>query len=193
MAFQHLVRNGFEGLRVRDIAQDVGINQATLLYHFRDKEELILALVDELVGRMRSLNEGRYPDEIGSFAGFDGHMQTLRELFSSAPEVYVAFNEIALRAIRDRRIARKLAAAEIDWHDYVSSLLRAALPEHEAHAVDALAYASIVFVRGVAAKAAGDGTLAALLGRRDERKDALEQLRQSFETFTELVHARPRG
>jgi AcrR family transcriptional regulator len=184
------VRNGFEGLRVGDIAKDVGINKATLLYHFSDKEELIIALVDELVGRMRALNEGRNPVEIGSLAGFEAHMRILRELFSSAPEIYVAFNEIALRAIRDRRIARKLAAAERDWHDYVSSLLGAAAREGERDAVSALAYTSIVFVRGVAAKAAGDGTLATLLGRRDERKAAIEQLRQSFETFTELVRAR---
>lgn len=184
------MRNGFEGLRIREIAKDVGINQATLLYHFRDKEELILALVEDLVRRMRSFNEGRYPLEAGSFGGFDGHLRTLRELFSSAPEIYVAFNEIALRAIRDRRIADKLCRAEQEWHGYVSSLLQTAVTGRDRAAVDALAHATIVFVRGVAAKAAGDGTLAALLARRAKRGSAIEELHQSFETFTELVHAR---
>lgn len=190
VTFQHLVRNGFEGLRVREVARDAGIHQATLLYHFQDKEALILALVDDLVERMRAFNASDQPPKIGSFDGFDGHLRTLCKLFASDTGIYVAFNEIALRAMRDERIARKLAGVEADWQDHVESLLRAAAPACRAQVIRELACASIVFVRGVAARSAGNGTLAALLRDRAAGDGAMRQLRTSFDTFIELVHTR---
>ena len=189
-AFRQLVRHGFEGLRIRDVAVEVGINQATLLYHFRDKEELIVALVDDLVARMRGLNEGQYPIEPGSLGAFESHLRTLLELFYSKPEIYVAFNEIGARAIRDRRIAVKLAAVEEDWGSYIASLLRAAASQAPQRSIEALARLTVIYVRGLVAKAAGDGTLATLLARRAGRTQARTDLRAAADTLIELVRAR---
>ena len=187
IAFQQLAAHGFEGLRVRDIAQAVGINQATLLYHFRDKEELIVSLVDDLIGRFRSVNEGRYVVQSGSFDGFEAHLQTLSGLFVSLPEIYVAMNEIAARAIRHEKIAAKLAAVEKDWADYIGTLLHAAAPEADVEAVAATALATVVFVRGVSAKAAGDGTLATLMAHAKGRKLAARRIRVAMSTYAALV------
>jgi AcrR family transcriptional regulator len=169
------------------VAQAVGINQATLLYHFRDKEELIVAVVDELIGRFRSVNEGRYAVLPDSFDGFDAHLRTLGELFVSMPEMYVALNEIAVRAIRHEKIAAKIAAVEADWTAYVGMLLRAAAPSADSTTVAALALATVVFVRGVSAKAIGDGTLAALTARAKGRKTAARRIQGAFTTYAAMV------
>jgi AcrR family transcriptional regulator len=193
VAFRQLVKYGFEGLRIREVAAEVGINQATLLYHFRDKEELIVALVDELVARMRGLNEGESATVLGSpgsLGAFESHLRTLLELFSSNPSIYVAFNEIGARAIRDRRIAAKLAAVEEDWMSYIASLLGAPAPDAPRSLVEALARSTVIYVRGLVAKAAGDGTLAVLLARRAGRAQAQADLNAAVDTLLDLVRAR---
>jgi AcrR family transcriptional regulator len=172
---------------VRDIATTVGINQATLLYHFRDKEELIVALVDDLIGRLRSLNEG-YTIEPGSFAAFDAHLRTLGELYASKPEIYVVFNEIGVRAFRHAKIAAKLAAVEEDWTQYIGVLLRAAHTTADDTVIAATAHATVVFVRGVAAKAAGDGTLATLMTRGKGRAAAARRIILTLDAYAGLVH-----
>ena len=187
ITFRHLVARGFEGLRIRDIAEAVGINQATLLYHFQDKEELIVALVDNLIAKLRSFNEGHYAIEPGSFAAFDAHLRTLRELFVSTPEIYVALNEIAVRAIRHPKIAAKIAAVEDNWTRYIGTLLHAAVPNAEAADVAATALAAVVFVRGISAKATGDGTLALLIARGKGRKAASRRIEIAINTFAALV------
>jgi AcrR family transcriptional regulator len=172
---------------VRDVAATVGINQATLLYHFRDKEELIVALVDDLIGRLRLLNEG-YAIEPGSFAGFDAHLRTLGELYASKPEIYVALNEIGVRALRHAKIAAKLAAVEEDWAQYIGMLLRAANATAVDAAVIATAHATVIFVRGVSAKAAGDGTLATLMLRGKGRAAAARRIVFALDAYAGLVH-----
>jgi AcrR family transcriptional regulator len=186
-AFQHLVARGFEGLRVRDVAQAVGINQATLLYHFRDKEELIVAIVDDLIGRFRSVNEGRYTVPPGSFEGFDAHLRTLGELFVSMPEIYVALNEIAVRAMRHEKIAVKIAAVEKDWAAYIGVLLRAAVPHADSTEVTAMALATVIFVRGVSAKAVGDGTLATLMAGTKGRIPVARRIQGALSTYAAIV------
>ena len=39
---------GFEATRLRDIAAQVGIRRASIFYHFRDKEELYAAVLDQV-------------------------------------------------------------------------------------------------------------------------------------------------
>src|SRR5262249_61472644 len=44
-AYARIARQGFEGLRTRDVAADVGVNIATLHYYFPTKEALIRGVV----------------------------------------------------------------------------------------------------------------------------------------------------
>src|SRR5918911_1825327 len=50
-AFRRLARDGFEGLRTRDVAADVGINIATLHYYFPTKEALVRAVIGQAMQR----------------------------------------------------------------------------------------------------------------------------------------------
>lgn len=54
-ATRRFVTSGYHGISMREIADDVGVSKAALYYHFRDKEALFLAILDEAVERMGTL------------------------------------------------------------------------------------------------------------------------------------------
>jgi TetR/AcrR family transcriptional regulator len=47
-AERHFAESGFEGTRLDDVADDVGIRRAAIFYHFGDKQELYAAVLDEV-------------------------------------------------------------------------------------------------------------------------------------------------
>lgn len=61
-ARRRLVEGGYANLNVRDIARDAGVNHALIGYHFRGKQQLVLAVLDEankaLLDRQTRMYEG---------------------------------------------------------------------------------------------------------------------------------------
>jgi AcrR family transcriptional regulator len=51
-ARQLLIEQGYRGLSMREIAEAVGVSKAALYYHFKDKEELLLAILDSYLDGM---------------------------------------------------------------------------------------------------------------------------------------------
>lgn len=51
-AKRRLIEQGYDGLGVRDIAADAGVNHALIGYHFRGKQQLVLAVLDEANTRL---------------------------------------------------------------------------------------------------------------------------------------------
>ncbi len=47
-----LLDRGYRGLSMREIAQAVGVSKAALYYHFKDKEQLFLAILEEYLEMM---------------------------------------------------------------------------------------------------------------------------------------------
>ena len=82
-AYSLIAKRGFEGLRTRDIAAQVGVNIATLHYYFPTKEALVRAVVAHAMGRFRSTLSGSGTTE----ARLRGHFAGLRRLdsFARAP------------------------------------------------------------------------------------------------------------
>jgi AcrR family transcriptional regulator len=55
-AAKHLfMRDGFRGISMRQIAEAVGVTKAALYYHFRDKEELFVAIVEQYLLAMTGM------------------------------------------------------------------------------------------------------------------------------------------
>ena len=46
------IQQGYHGLSMRQIAEALGVSKAALYYHFRDKEELLLAILDSFLDEM---------------------------------------------------------------------------------------------------------------------------------------------
>jgi AcrR family transcriptional regulator len=51
VALTHFAKNGYEGASLADIATEVGIKKQSIYTHFKGKDELFLALFDEVLGK----------------------------------------------------------------------------------------------------------------------------------------------
>jgi AcrR family transcriptional regulator len=123
--FQMIAKNGFEGLRTRDVADLVGVNIATLHYYFPTKESLIRAVLDQAMIRFRStLTPHGSPSE-----QLRNHLRAVRKLLIEEPELKAVMAELALRSARDRSIAAIMAEMYDSWHKAVRGLLRRAVKE----------------------------------------------------------------
>jgi AcrR family transcriptional regulator len=61
-AFRRLAQEGYSALSMREIAKDAGVNHALINYHFRSKDQLVIAVLDEanrqLLERQRRMYRG---------------------------------------------------------------------------------------------------------------------------------------
>lgn len=124
-AYRLIAKRGFEGLRTRDVATDVGVNIATLHYYFPTKETLVRAVVAHAMGRFRSTLSASGTTE----ARLRGHFAGLRRLAREEPELFAVMGELALRARRDRAIASIVESTDQIWHATLRGLLRRAQKE----------------------------------------------------------------
>src|SRR6476646_5650800 len=86
-AYDIIATEGFEGLRVRDVAARAGVNIATLHYYFHTKEDLIRGVVDLLLQRFLTQTapgaaaaDAPAPEQIAQvFADLDYQLQATPE------------------------------------------------------------------------------------------------------------------
>jgi len=114
-----LAEAGFEGLRTRDVAAEVGVNVATLHYYFPTKEALIRGVVGHAMGRFRTtFAPGSRPGE-----QLAAQLQGVRRLATHEPELFVVMGELALRSGRDRAIASIFKETIDAWHGTLRTLV----------------------------------------------------------------------
>lgn len=124
-AFNQIAEQGFEGLRTREVAAEVGLNIATLHYYFPTKEALIRGVVDEAMRRFRSTLEphGSPADQLRT------HLRAVRQLLRTDPKLRAVMGELALRSARDQSIARIMRQTNDAWYRTLRGLLRRAANE----------------------------------------------------------------
>jgi TetR/AcrR family transcriptional repressor of nem operon len=118
-AYRRLAEAGFEGLRTRDVAAEVGVNIATLHYYFPSKEALIKGVVGHAMGRFRTaFAPGSRPGE-----QLAAQFQGIRRLAKQEPELFVVMGELALRSGRDKVIAAIFQETIEAWHSTLQTLV----------------------------------------------------------------------
>jgi TetR/AcrR family transcriptional repressor of nem operon len=118
-AYRRLAEAGFEGLRTRDVAAEVGVNIATLHYYFPSKEALIRGVVGHAMGRFRTaFAPGSRPGE-----QLAAQFQGIRRLAKDEPELFVVMGELALRSGRDPAIAAIFQETIEAWHNTLRTLV----------------------------------------------------------------------
>lgn len=140
-AFNQVAEHGFEGLRTRDVANEVGVNIATLHYYFPTKEALIQGVLDHAIARFRSTLEphGSPSDQLRN------HLRAVRKLMTDETEVATVMGELALRSTRDKSIASIMEKMYEYWHTTMRGLLRRAVREGGARPeLDSDAVASLI-------------------------------------------------
>ncbi len=122
-AFRRLATEGYAALSMREIARDAGVNHALINYHFRSKDQLVIAVLDEanrqLLARQRAMYRGGggfaekwaqarrfYADDLGS-----GFVRMQAELWAASlsnpglrakfvPRI-LAWKQVVADAVRD--------------------------------------------------------------------------------------------
>jgi AcrR family transcriptional regulator len=113
---QVLTDKGFEGLRTREVAAQVGLNHATLHYYYPTKEALIEAVVDHVGVVFTELYESREerkamnPEEDLRF-----HIGVVVRQIEKTPALFGAMEELRLRARRDETVRNILGRCETGW------------------------------------------------------------------------------
>jgi AcrR family transcriptional regulator len=118
-AFDVIARDGFEGLRLRAVAADAGIDHSSLHHHFATKQDLISAVVTFATDPLRST----IPHDGAPGERLRGHLATLAAMMRSQPDLFVVLAEIDLRARRDPAIAAAVKAVEDGWRQALTQLL----------------------------------------------------------------------
>lgn len=140
-AFNQIAERGFEGLRTREVAAEVGVNIATLHYYFPTKEALIRAVLELSMRRFRSTltPHGSSADQLRN------HLRAVRRMLGTEPQVGAVMAELALRSARDPVIAGIMQETNGAWHRMVRGLLkRAARDGHIRAELDSDDVASII-------------------------------------------------
>ena len=124
-AFNQIAEHGFEGLRTRDVAAEVGVNIATLHYYFPTKESLIRGVLEHAMGRFRSTlaPHGSPADQLRN------HLRAVRKLLADEPELSGVMGELALRSARDKAIASLMTEMYDNWHTTMRGLIRRGVKE----------------------------------------------------------------
>ena len=124
-AYRQIAERGFEGLRTREVAAEVGVNIATLHYYFPTKEKLIEGVVQHAMERFRSTLQphGSSADQLRN------HLRAVRRLVQEEPELGAVMGELALRSSRDPALAGTMDQIYKVWHQTVRGLLKRAVKE----------------------------------------------------------------
>src|SRR5437763_15971206 len=144
-AYRQIAARGFEGLRTREVAAEVGVNIATLHYYFPTKESLIRAVLDHAMNRFRTTlaPHGSPTDQLRIY------LRSVRTLLVEEPELGAVMAELALRSVRDRSIGPIMNEMYDLWHVTLRGPLRRAVgegglrPELDSDAVAALIIATL--------------------------------------------------
>jgi AcrR family transcriptional regulator len=144
-AYSQIAERGFEGLRTREVAAEVGVNIATLHYYFPTKESLIRGVLEHAMDRFRSTlaPHGSPADQLRN------HLRAVRDLLRAEPELGSVMAELALRSARDESIQAIVTETFEAWYTIMRGLLRRGVregklrPELDSEGVAALIIATL--------------------------------------------------
>ncbi|TMG18025.1 MAG: TetR/AcrR family transcriptional regulator [Chloroflexi bacterium] len=126
-AFNQIAERGFEGLRTREVAAEVGVNIATLHYYFPTKEALIRGVIAHAMQRFRTTlaPHGVSGDPLRR------HLRAVRTLLRDEPQVGAVMGELALRSARDASLAQIMRETYDAWHRTLRGLLKRAARDEQ--------------------------------------------------------------
>jgi AcrR family transcriptional regulator len=118
-AYQSIAQHGLEGLRLRTVADQVGIDHSTLHHHFATKQQLVAAVVERATAPLRTT----MPVAGTSGGRLREHLQSLARMIEASPDLFVVLAEIDLRARRDAETRRIIEEVERGWRRALADVL----------------------------------------------------------------------
>jgi len=133
-AFRRLATEGYAALSVREIAKDAGVNHALINYHFRTKDQLVIAVLDAANQRLLARQSTMYQAP----GGFAQKWADARRFYESdlgsgfvrvQAELWAA--SLSNAELRDKFLPRLLA-----WKQLVHGAVREALAAAKGRGVE---------------------------------------------------------
>lgn len=149
-AYELIAKEGFEGLRTRDVALKAGVNIATLHYYFKYKEDLIRGVVEYIQQKFLERHSPLAPPA----TGLEELRQELADqeyLLQHAPEAYKVLFELGMRSLRDPFIKSIMPQLDTGWRSHIRAYLAQGVQEGVFRAdldIEAASAALIAFLKG---------------------------------------------
>ncbi|MGI3170220.1 TetR/AcrR family transcriptional regulator [Pseudooceanicola sp. C21-150M6] len=118
-----IAEKGFEGLRMRDVAERAGINVATLDYHVGGKEGLIAVIAASIVEDFRAQYDQAPRDDMTAAEGLLQEMRDFRSIRLSRPDIHPVMASLSRRAPNDPAIARHILPLKQHWLTVIETLM----------------------------------------------------------------------
>ena len=129
-AFRRLVQQGYAALSMREIGRDAGVNHALFNYHFRSKDQLVIAVLDEANRRLLERQQRMYAAP-GGFA--EKWAQARRFYQSDLASGFVRLQaELWAASFADPGLREKFVLRIQAWRKVVADAVRDALATLEA-------------------------------------------------------------
>jgi AcrR family transcriptional regulator len=119
-AFGCIAERGFEGLRLRDVAAEVGIDHSTLHHYFASKQDLVAGVVNYATRQFWPT----MPAEGGAIDRLQYHLAALGRMIREHPALFTVMGELDLRARRDPAIRAIIDRHEEGWRIVLEEVLR---------------------------------------------------------------------
>ncbi len=123
IAMNQIAVKGFEGLRFQEVAEQAGINNATLYYYFPTKEALIQRVVSRLSGELKRPRARPRDAPASARDELRLEFEGVRKLLRAQPKLFVILTELALRALRDPVIKNIGENRDDFWRGRLSGII----------------------------------------------------------------------
>lgn len=146
-AFRRISEQGLEGLRLRAVATEAGIDHSTLHHYFATKQHLLAAVVEYSARQFWAT----MPAEGTAAQRLSGHLGALGRLIGERPALFVVLAEFDLRGRRGDTVAAALERQEAGWRNALTTVLSDSGGDHPpaAEQVQATVEVVIATVKGV--------------------------------------------
>jgi AcrR family transcriptional regulator len=132
-AFRRLATEGYAALSVREIAKDAGVNHALINYHFRTKDQLVIAVLDAANQRLLARQAAMYQAP-GGFAQKWADARRFYESDLGSGFVRVQA-ELWAASLSNTELREKFLPRLLAWKQLVLAAVREALAAAQAHGV----------------------------------------------------------
>src|SRR2546430_15299503 len=123
-AYRRIAECGFEGLRLRDVAAEVGIDHSTIHHYFPTKQALVTAVVDYATRQFWTSE----PHAEAAADELRRQLTRLARMIVERPELHIVVRELDLRARRDAEARAVVASREEGWRASLAELFAAGAP-----------------------------------------------------------------
>ena len=136
-AFQILARQGYENTSIKDIAEEAGVAQGLVHYHFKSKQQLVLAVLAEVCREME------FGDAQGA-AGAQAAYEKFKNMLKGSQATHALYIQLIAMGLHDKELGAGVLNFVRQDRAHIEDIARQVLAEREADPKPARAIAAVV-------------------------------------------------